>query len=275
MWKEIIDEELIFIDPDIKDKKDLFEGMVNHVYNKDYIIHRKNFSKALWNREKKSNTELIPGVALPHARSNSVEKLFVCIIILKKGLDYNNPEMGPVQIVFFFGTTENHNREYLQLLAQSSRLLREPETRNKIINAKKPADIIKILYKFDEEEEKQPQENKDYLLILTLNETSKSSEVVSAMVEVGITNASIVDSVSMAKKLAYELPLFAGLSFMATGKSKESQIIFCHISGKKTAYKLAELLKKNGIDLQKQGMGFIQTIKVEDIIGNFEEDIDL
>ncbi|RLC51623.1 MAG: hypothetical protein DRZ79_02495 [Candidatus Cloacimonadota bacterium] len=274
MWKEIIDEELIFINPDVKDKKDLFEGMVNHVYNKDYIRNRKRFLKALWEREEKSNTELIPGVALPHARSNSVEKLFVCIIVLKNGLDYNNPEMGPVQIVFFFGCSENHNKEYLQLLAQSSRVLRDSETRKKIIDAQKPSEIIEILEKFDEEE-KPAEENKNYLLILTLNDVSKSSEVVSAMVEVGITNASIIDSVSMAKKLAYEMPLFAGLSYMAGGKSKESQIIFCHIPGKQTAYKLAELLKKNGIDLNRQGTGFIQTIEVKDIIGNFEEDIDL
>ena len=112
-------------------------------------------------------------------------------------------------------------------------------------------------------------------MILTLNEPGKSEEVMSAMVELGITNASIVDATSMAKKLAYEMPVFAGLSYMAQGKSQHSNLIFAHIEYRDIARKLANLLKENGIDLHKTGVGFIQTIKVENVIGNFEEDIDL
>ncbi|MCK4696536.1 MAG: hypothetical protein KAT74_12270, partial [Candidatus Cloacimonetes bacterium] len=118
-------------------------------------------------------------------------------------------------------------------------------------------------------------EKQNYLLILTLNEPGRASDVMNAMVELGITSASIVDTISMAKKLAYEIPVFAGLSYMAQGKSKRSNVIFAHIENKDIAHKLAGLLKENGIDLDKKGVGFIQTIKVEDIIGNYEEDIEL
>ncbi len=79
----------------------------------------------------------------------------------------------------------------------------------------------------------------------------------------------------MARKLAYEMPVFAGLSYMAQGKNKESNVILAHIENKNTANKLAELLKENGIDLDKKGVGFIQIIRVENIIGNYEEDIEL
>ena len=112
-------------------------------------------------------------------------------------------------------------------------------------------------------------------MILTLNEQNVESEVMNAMVEVGITNASILDAVSMAKKLAYEVPVFAGLSYMAQGKSKHSNVIFAYVENKGVAHQLVDLLKENGIDLDKKGVGFIQIIKVDDIIGNFEEDIDL
>ena len=67
MWKNIIDKELIIINPDISNKKDLFEAMANHAYNRDYIINKKQFLQALIAREEMANTELIPGIALPHA----------------------------------------------------------------------------------------------------------------------------------------------------------------------------------------------------------------
>ncbi len=274
MWKENIDKDLIIIDPDVSSKKELFEGMVNHVYNHDYVLNQKKFLEALHNREEMSSTELLPGVALPHARSDVVEKLFVCIIILKKGVDYENPEMGPAKIIFFFGCPEEQNKEYLQLLAQSSRLLKNPEFREKLLKSQTVDDVVNILSKYDEKEE-DTETGKNYLLLLTLNNLQKEAEVLSAMVEVGITNASLVDSTSMAKKLAYEMPVFAGLSYMAAGKSKGSLMIFSHIQNRNQATQLAKLLKENGIDLNKKGVGFIQVIKVESVIGSFEEDIEL
>ncbi len=274
MWKKIIDKKLIIINPDVKNKKTLFEGMVNHVYNHDYITNQKKFLKALNEREKMANTELIPGVAIPHARTNTAVKLFVCIIILKDGVDYENPEMGPVKIIFFFGCNETHIKEYLQLLAKSNRLLKNKGFCKKILKCETIEQVIDILDEY-EEEEIEVSEKQNYLLILTLNEPGRASDVMNAMVELGITSASIVDTISMAKKLAYEIPVFAGLSYMAQGKSKRSNVIFSHIENKDIAHKLAGLLKENGIDLDKKGVGYIQIIKVEDIIGNYEEDIEL
>lgn len=274
MWKEILDKNLIIINPEISSKKELFEKMVNHVYNHDYIMNQKKFLEALWNREEMSSTELIPEVAFPHARSKVVEKLFVCIIIIKDGIDYHNPELGPAKIIFFFGSSEKYNKIYLQLLAKSSRILKEPDFRAQILKAQTRDEIYEILIAQDEEET-ESKEDDNYLMILTLNDINKMNEVLSSMVEVGITNASIVDTISMAKKLSYEMPIFAGLSYMSQGKSKRSNVIMCYITRKDIAYKLRSLLKKNGVDLDKIGTGFIQLVKVDSIIGNFEEEIDL
>ena len=274
MWKEILDKELIIINPEISSKKDLFEKMVNHVYNHDYIVNQKKFLEALWDREEMSSTELISEVAFPHARSKIVEKLFLCIIIIKEGIDYHNPELGPAKIIFFFGSSDKYNKIYLQLLAKSSRLLKEPDFRAQILKAQTRDEIYEILIAYDEEET-ESKEDDNYLMILTLNDVNKMNEVLSSMVEVGITNASIVDTISMAKKLSYEMPIFAGLSYMSQVKSKRSNVIMCYITRKDIAHKLRSLLKKNGVDLDKTGIGFIQLVKVDSIIGNFEEDIDL
>jgi nitrogen PTS system EIIA component len=274
MWKKFIDKDLIIINPDIKDKESLFEGLVNHVYNNDYIINRKQFLEALKEREEVSNTELSPGIAFPHARSEAVAKLFLSIVVSKEGIEYNNPDMGPVNIVFFFGCAPGDVKQYLQLLAKSSRILKKQEFTDKLLLCQTPDEVIELLKEYSDEEIDE-QSDSNYLMLLTLNREVDLSDIMSSLVEAGIHNASIVDSISMAKKLAYEMPIFAGLSYMTSGKSKKSQLIFAYLENKNMANKLAQLLKENDIDLDKKGVGFIQTIKLDAIIGNPEEEIEL
>jgi len=273
MWKNIIDKDLIVINPQVKSKSDLFKGMVDHVYQHDYILNKKKFLNALNKREKLSNTELMKEVALPHARTEGVEKLFLTIIILKDGIDYDNPDMGKVKIVFFFGCAENQNKEYLQLLAKSSRLLRDVQFQNKLLACEDKDQVYDLMLEYEDEEET-TEADSNYLMVLTLHQSEMISEVLEAMVEVGITNSSIVESTSMARKMAYEMPIFAGLSYMAHGKSASSSLLFSHIEKRKQAEQLMNVLKKYKIDLNQKGVGFIQVVRLDCVLGSYEEDIE-
>ena len=274
MWNNIIDKNLIIVNPDVNSKQELFDGMVDFVYKHDYVCNKKQFLKALYEREEMANTELIPGIALPHARTNAVAKLFVSIIILKNGINFENEEMGNAKIIFFFGCNESQNKEYLQLLAKSNRLLRNKGFAEKLLNCVNSDEVMELLNEFDDEIDTE-NDGQRRLMILSINDPNLTIDVMNAMVEVGITNASIVEATSMARKLAYEIPIFAGLSYMSAGKSKESSLIFAHIENHKIVPKLVKTLQQNGIDLHKKGVGFLQTIKVENVIGEFEEQIEL
>ncbi len=274
MWNKIIDKNLIIVNPNVSSKQELFDGMVDLVYKHDYVCNKKQFLKALYEREEMANTELIPGIALPHARTNAVTKLFVSIIILKNGINFENEEMGKAKIIFFFGCNESQNKEYLQLLAKSNRLLRNKGFAEKLLNCVNSDEVMELLNEFDDEIDIE-NDGHQRLMILSINDPNLTIDVMNAMVEVGITNASIVEATSMARKLAYEIPIFAGLSYMSAGKSKESNLVFAHIENHKIVPKLVKTLKQNGIDLHKKGVGFIQTIKVDNVVGEFEEDIEL
>ena len=49
------------------------------------------------------------------------------------------------------------------------------------------------------------------LLVLVLNKEEFLDDILEAFVEVGITGATILDSVGMGRRLAYDVPIFAGL----------------------------------------------------------------
>lgn len=274
MLTDYVKEDLIIINPQVKSKDDLFDKMVNHLYNHDLVLHKKDFLSALQKREKVSSTEIYPGIALPHARSNYVQKLFVSIVISKKGLDYGNSEMGLVHIAFFFGASERDNKEYLQLLAQSARLLKNEDFFNRVVNSEKPSDVIKLIKKYDISDSSTSERN-HYSLKITLYESDKLNDVLTAMVELGITNGTITDNTSLAKKIAYDIPVFAGLSYLGIGKSKHTCTISSIVQEKKIINRLYDLLKENGVDFDKPGVGFMQSAKIEQICGKIEENIEL
>lgn len=273
MWENIINEKMILINPEVSSKDELFNRIVDNAYQQDLILNKKKFLKSLFDRESVANTELIPGIAIPHARTNATHKLFVSIIIIKDGLDYDNPQMGPVRIIFFFGCDEMHAKEYLQLLAHSNRILKKQDFQQKLLLCQSPTEVMNLLAEFSEQKDEETVDN--YLLLITLFKPDLTNDVLNSLVELGITNATLIDATSMAKKLAYEMPIFAGLSYMAQSKSKSSSLIFAHIRSRNVTDKLLNLLKGNGVDLNKKGTGFLMTIKADEILGNLDEDIEL
>lgn len=274
MWKDCTGTELIIINPDVRDKKDLFEKMVNHAYNQDLVINAKEFLQALWERENRDNTEIEEGIALPHARSSSVERFFLCVIVFRDGFDYQHEDKGPVNIVFFFGAPEEENRQYLQMLARSSRLLKHEDFRQGIIEAQTPEDVMRILEKHDHQE-LESEGDAFYQVEIVLHRIDRLDDTLAALVELGITNGQIIEATSIARKLAYDMPVFAGLSYHAEGRSTRSWIIRCFTRDAKAPDHIEKLLRENGIDLTKPNQGFIQAIKLNSVAGQTEEQIDL
>jgi nitrogen regulatory protein P-II 1 len=54
------------------------------------------------------------------------------------------------------------------------------------------------------------------LLIAVINEEEKLDEILSGMVELGITGATIISSEGMGRVLSHDIPIFAGLETIAS-----------------------------------------------------------
>lgn len=275
MLSHYITKDLIIIEPQVKDKEELFEKMVNHLYNLDYVLNKKSFLKALIEREEVANTELMPGVALPHSRSDSVEKLFLSIVLIKDGIDFGNPDMGKAKVIFFFGTTDRFNKEYLQLLAKSARLLKIEEFREKLLKCKQPEEVITLLDEYDKPEAEAEESQTQYMMLITLHEGHRLTDLLSNLIELGITNASVIESMSLSSRISLDIPVYTGMYHAEEKKHKDSVVVVCQVNDQRIPYKLAELMKENKLDFNKRGTGFIQIIETAAIIGNPDEEIDL
>ncbi len=100
------------------------------------------------------------------------------------------------------------------------------------------------------------------LLILILNKVEKLEEVLEGFLEVGITGATVIDSVGMGHILSEEVPIFAGLRFMFAGTKPHNKTIFSAIKNEKEEPAI-EILQKILGDINQPGTGIVFTIPID------------
>jgi nitrogen regulatory protein P-II 1 len=104
------------------------------------------------------------------------------------------------------------------------------------------------------------------LLILILNKVEKMEEVFEGFLEIGITGATVIDSIGMGHILSEEVPIFAGLRFMFAGSKPHNKIILSAIKDEKEKPAI-EVLRKILGDLNQPGTGIVFTIPIDRVEG--------
>ncbi|MFQ5866634.1 MAG: P-II family nitrogen regulator [bacterium] len=104
------------------------------------------------------------------------------------------------------------------------------------------------------------------LLIIVLNKVDLLNDLLSVLVEAGITRATVLDSEGMGHHLAYEVPIFAGLRKMLGETGAHNKTILALIDDKKSVAELKKLLKEVKIDFNLSGTGIMFTVPVENVV---------
>lgn len=107
-----------------------------------------NFDKtleALKDREKLGSTGIGKGVAIPHAKTEFAKDLVIAFGVSKHGINFNAVDDEKVNIFFVFASPLKNSQTYLKILARISRLIRNDEFREKLLNSKTPSEVLELI----------------------------------------------------------------------------------------------------------------------------------
>ncbi|MFC2060997.1 P-II family nitrogen regulator [Elusimicrobiota bacterium] len=104
------------------------------------------------------------------------------------------------------------------------------------------------------------------LLVIILNKTEFLNELLSILVEVGISKATILDSEGLGQHLAHDIPIFAGLKSLVGDSKTYNKTIMALVDDDSLLKDLKKLLKETDIDFSKEGMGLMFTLLVDKIM---------
>ncbi|MCK4666362.1 PTS sugar transporter subunit IIA [Candidatus Dependentiae bacterium] len=111
------------------------------------VIDYKKMMKDIFIREDIESTGIGEFIALPHARTDAVSKPLIAIAISKKGIEFDSLDSRPVKIIFMIVVPIKQSKQLLKLLAKVTQFLKKPNTKQELLAAESPGEIIKILKK--------------------------------------------------------------------------------------------------------------------------------
>lgn len=108
-------------------KKRLFHDL-GELSEASYGLDATSVIDALIDREGLGPTGVGQGIALPHARLASVDRVIGVFLRLERPLNFDAIDRQPVDLVFALIAPENAGVDHLKALALVSRTLRDPAT---------------------------------------------------------------------------------------------------------------------------------------------------
>jgi fructose-specific phosphotransferase system IIA component len=103
------------------------------------------FYAEILERERVSNTALGHDVAIPHARTEQCSQIVISVGRSATGIDFEAKDGAPVRLIFLIGTPKQMVTEYLRVVGNLARLLRQDSLRQALLDAPDAATFIQLI----------------------------------------------------------------------------------------------------------------------------------
>lgn len=101
--------------------------------------------EVLVEREKLASTGVGSGVAIPHGRLSSIERLRAAVAVSPSGIPFDAIDGGPVRIIIGVLAPLHHTGDHLRVLARVSRLLRSSMVRERLLGAASAEEAFAVI----------------------------------------------------------------------------------------------------------------------------------
>ena len=146
---DYLNKECIILGLKQDNKKNTILSIIDHLVEKKKIAKedKKDISKAIFQREEMGSTAIGNHIAFPHARTNSVKDIIICVGISKEGIDFDSLDQEPVNIVALLLSNQKEAGLHLKMLAFLARMLRDKYLVQRLKNVKTEEEAIGLLDK--------------------------------------------------------------------------------------------------------------------------------
>lgn len=147
---QVFSPESINVDLQSDSKDEVFEELVEKLLEVCPGLDRAKVLQALIEREQKMSTGIFPGIAVPHARTDMVDKVYGVIGVSKKGIDYESLDNKPVHLFFLLLSPVGDCEYHLRVITQLSQLLKIPGVSEQILAQKTEAGVYSVICRYEE-----------------------------------------------------------------------------------------------------------------------------
>jgi fructose-specific phosphotransferase system IIA component len=135
----------IILDLQARQKVDALREVAGLLQKAGCVSNFEAFFGEILDRERVSNTALGHDVAIPHARTEQCSEILIAVGRSPVGIDYEAKDGQTVRLIFLIGTPKQMVTEYLRVVGNLARLLRQDQLRESLLTVPDPASFIKLI----------------------------------------------------------------------------------------------------------------------------------
>lgn len=143
--KSSLDLSCIRVELNSTGRDEAIRELVGLIHAKHRLRNFEDAVSVVMEREQKMSTSLENGIAVPHGKSASIDKLLVAVGLKQKGLDFKSTDGQPSKIIILILSPATQVGPHMRCLAEIGRLLQSEVNRKKILAAKDAEAVFKLM----------------------------------------------------------------------------------------------------------------------------------
>lgn len=137
-------DNLILPDLAATSKKEVLTELAAAVSSEYPELETTELYTILRERENLGSTGIGEGVAIPHGKIRGLDRITVCFGRSVRGVPFEAQDGKPAHLFFLLLAPEDAAASYLSCLAELSRFLKNPGTRNRLLKAADKKELAEI-----------------------------------------------------------------------------------------------------------------------------------
>jgi len=127
------------------DKQGVIDELLGILQKAGAIKDIQSARAAVMDRESRLSTGMKYGIAIPHGKTASVDKLVACVGVSEAPIPFDSLDGEPARIFIMTLSPPEKTGPHLQFLAEVSQLFKDETRRQRVLAAKTPAELLELV----------------------------------------------------------------------------------------------------------------------------------
>ena len=143
--QDILQKNAIILNFEAVNKTELLTQMAQYLASLYDLKDKPVIVQRILDREAEMSTGIGFGIAIPHARIEGIDRVFMIAARLSKGIEFNAIDEQPVHLIFMMLSPAHTTNPYTQILSALSRIMSYEEIRQSLIQTDSAESFLAVI----------------------------------------------------------------------------------------------------------------------------------
>lgn len=144
MLSDVLSPDLVTTDLQGSSKRAVIESLVTLIERSGGVKDRDLALSDVLSHEQENSTGMENGIAIPHAKTDAVDRLVACVGVSKNRIEFECLDRKPAQIFVMTLSPRDGTGPHVRFLAEVARLLKDADVRKRVLAAQSNDELFHV-----------------------------------------------------------------------------------------------------------------------------------